>query len=254
MLFLVNPKRKGGRMAGRKRATPAQRRALKKARAAKAAKARRRSTAGRKAAATRRRKTSARRTTKRRRNPSTPKRRKTPVAARRRRRSPARRNRARRAPTGFKRVRRQTFKRSMRNPAWTLKNMGKILQQGVIDASGVVLGKAGARIVSGFIPIGGEGMMNIAKQAIAAIGVGFIGGQFMPRDYSRFLIAGALAAPVETFLTGIPVIGPALTGEGELGEYLGFGEAPGLPIGEAPGLPIGEYVQPGMGEYVEQYP
>lgn len=125
-----------------------------------------------------------------------------------------------------------------------------------MDSTGVLAGKIGARFVSGFIPSFGEGpIMNFAKQGIAALAVGFIGGQFLPRDYSRFLIAGALSAPVETFLQGLPVVGDLVTGNAELGEALGYG----LPMGEGAeyGLPIGEYVQPEaapMGEYVEMYP
>jgi hypothetical protein len=146
-----------------------------------------------------------------------------------------------------------------RNPRITLKNMGKVLQQGLVDSTGVLAGKIGARFIAGFIPSFGEGaVMNFAKQGIAALAVGFIGGQFLPRDYSRFLIAGALSAPVETFLQGLPVVGDLVTGNAELGEALGYG----LPMGEGAdyGLPIGEvgeYVQPEMapmGEYVEMYP
>lgn len=173
--------------------------------------------------------------------------------AKRRKRRTARRNPRRRRIKGVRQIRRKVY---TRNPPITIKNMGKILQQGLVDASGVVAGKVGARFVSGFIPSFGEGaIMNFAKQGIAALAVGFVGGQFLPREYSRFLIAGALSAPVETFLQGLPVVGDLVTGHAELGEAMGYG------------LPIGEYVQPEgiemgegpdyglpMGEYVEMYP
>lgn len=259
MRYLVNPKRKGKRRMARKRskATPAQRRALKKARAALKKKRNARKRAGRKAAATRKRKTASRkRSYKRRKNPARKRstnrkpRRKT-VA--RRRRTTRRRNPRRRKIKGVRQIRRKVY---TRNPPITLKNMGKVLQQGLVDASGVVVGKVGARFVSGFIPSFGEGaIMNFIKQGTAALAVGFVGGQFLPREYSRFLIAGALSAPVETFLQGLPVVGDLVTGQVELGEAMGYG------------LPIGEYVQPEgiemgegpeyglpMGEYVEMYP
>ena len=259
MLFLVNPKQKGKRRMARKKskATPAQRRALKKARAALAKKRNTRKRAGKKAAATRRKRTTVKKRTYKRRastaRKNTPKRRRTrTVAKRRTKRRTARRNPARRRIKGVRRIRRKIY---TRNPPVTLKNMGKVLQQGLFDATGVLAGKVSARFVSGFIPSFGEGpIMNFAKQGIAALAVGFIGGQFLPRDYSRFLIAGALSAPVETFLQGLPVVGDLVSGQAELGEAMGYG----LPMGEGADydLPIGEYVQPEiapMGEYVEQY-
>lgn len=96
--------------------------------------------------------------------------------------------------------------------------------------------------------------MALVKQGVSAVVVGMVASQFIGAQYGRFVLAGGLAAPVETFLQGIPVIGPALTGGQQLGEYLGV----------AP-LPIGEYVQEGtgtpfdmmdepIGEYVEMFP
>ena len=255
-MFLVNPKRKKGRrMARKRRATAKVRRALAKARAAKKRKAASRKRAAKKAAATR----------KRRRNPTRrkPARRRKTVARRRRRatarrrRNPPRRRRKRPTITsrttrkGKTTTVRQTYKR---NPPFTLRNMGRILQQGAIDATGVTIGKVGARFVSGFIPSFGEGVaMNLVKQAVAALGVSFVAGQFVPRDYGRFIMAGALSAPVETGLAMIPVVGDLISGNAELGEAMGYG----LPMGQPSyGLPMGEYVQPEpvMGEYVEMYP
>ncbi len=171
-----------------------------------------------------------------------------------RRRRTARRNPRRRRIKGVRQVRRKLY---TRNPPFTLKNMGKILQQGAIDATGVTVGKVGARFVAGFIPAFGEGvMMNLLKQAVAALGVGFLAGQVVPRDFGRFVMAGALSAPVETGLAMIPVVGDLISGNAELGEAMGYG----LPMGQPSyGLPMGdmgEYVQPEpvMGEYVEMYP
>lgn len=254
-MFLVNPKRKGKRRMAKKKkskATPAQRRALKKARAALARKKAARKRAGRKAAAARKKKSTKRATARK--NPT--KRRRKSTVAKRRTKARRRRNPRRRPIKGVRQIRRKVY---TRNPPVTLKNMGQILRQGLIDSSGVVAGKVGARFVAGFIPSFGEGpIMNFAKQGVAALAVGFVGGQVLPREYARFMIAGALAAPMETFLQGLPVVGDLVSGNAELGEAMGYG----LPMGEGPdwGLPMGEYVQPqmspngNMGEYVEMYP
>lgn len=250
MLYLVNPKRKGGRMAARrkKRATPAQLRALAKARRAKKAKTASRKRVGRKAAATRKRKSTTRRKTTTRRKPVARKRTTRRTTKRRlpRRRSGARRGRS----LTFRPVRGKVY---TKNPRFTMRGIGRTLQQGAIDASGVVVGKAATRMVSNMIPFGGTGAIALLKQALSAVAVGMVASRFINPSYARFVLAGGLAAPVETFLQGLPIIGPAISGGEQLGEYLGI----------AP-LPIGEYIQEGsqypqdvadvaMGEYVEYY-
>lgn len=261
MLYLVNPKSKGKRRMAKKkkRSTAAQRRAAAKARAAKKKKATARKRAAKKAAATRKRRSTA---SRRRKNPARrkPSRRRSTVArrrTRRRRRNPAKKRRKATNKTYRTRKYTKATQTYSRNPPFTLKNMGKILQRGVIDATGVTAGKVGARFVAGFIPSFGEGiMMNLAKQAVAALGVGFLAGQIVPRDYGRFIMAGALSAPVETGLAMVPVVGDLISGNAELGEAMGYG----LPMGQPSyGLPMGhagEYVQPDAyaGEYVEMYP
>lgn len=245
MLYLINPKRKGGRMAARKkRATPAQLRALAKARRAKKAKAASRSRAAKKAARTRKRKTTPRRRTTKKRTTT----RRKPVA---RKRTTRRRTTRRRSPRrGARRVRRRTY---ARNPRFTVRGVFRQLQQGAIDASGVVVGKAATRMVAQMIPFGGQGIAALAKQGLSAVVVGMVASRFMGAQFGRFVLAGGLAAPVETFLQGLPVIGPAISGGAALGEYLGVAA-----------LPIGEYVEEGtlppadiadaaIGEYVEMY-
>lgn len=92
--------------------------------------------------------------------------------------------------------------------------------------------------------------MVYAKQAMAALGAGLAAKQFLSPQVARMVLAGGLAAPMETFLAGLPVIGPFISDSG-MGEY-GLGYDPYLPIGEEdPYLPIGEYAMEG-GEYPEE--
>lgn len=86
------------------------------------------------------------------------------------------------------------------------------LQQGAIDAGFIVAGKAASRIIAGFIPVGAGGMaINLAVQAAAALGAGYV-GRFISPNASRMMLAGGLAGVVETFVKGlnIPFISPAL--------------------------------------------
>lgn len=232
MIFLTNPRKGRQTRMARKRRTAAQRAATRKLIAFN--KARKRKTTTRKrrrkvAAPARRRK---RRTTARKRIT-----RRNPVAARRRkRRSPVRRRAAARRPVRRRRYRRNQPQR------FTVRNLGKQLQQGVFDAAGVVAGKAATRIVANLIPLGGEtAIMVFAKQAISAIGVGTVASMFLSRDVARMLVAGGLAAPVEQFMVNIPFIGPMLA------DYDPF-----LPMGDAdPFLPMGEY--PAVGDSASAY-
>lgn len=135
----------------------------------------------------------------------------------------------------------------MQNPRFTIRNMGRILQQGAMDAAAVVGGKAVTRMIANFIPLPTEGMfMVFAKQAVSAIGAGMVAQQFLTARTASFVLAGGLAAPVESLLAQVPVIGDFLGDD-----FLELGEAAGLPIGEAAGLPIGEYPEVEVGEYPE---
>lgn len=239
-------------MARKKRRTPAQRRATAKLVALN--KRRRKKPARRvvKRKATRKKVATKKRVLRRK-----PVRRKKIVAARRRatRRKPVRRKtRRRRSTTVTTKVRSNPPRR------FTMKNIIGEVQQGAIDAAGVVVGKAATRIVANFVPIPKEGMMmNFVVQAGSAIAVGMVARMVVSRDMARMIIAGGFAAPVESFARGIPFIGPMLGDDYlELGEYA-IGDAdPFLPIGDAdPFLPIGEgeeaYDDPyaDVGEYAE---
>jgi len=245
LIFLINPK-KGRRMARKKARTPAQRRATAKLVAFN--KGRRKKKTARRTVV--KRKATRRKVVATKRNPV---RRKTTVKRRATRRKPARRKKTVR--------RRSTSRRVRRNPPrkFTVQNVLGEVQQGAIDAAGVVVGKAATRIVANFVPIPKEGaIMNFVVQAGSAIVVGMAARMVVGRDMARMVIAGGFAAPIEGFAKGIPFIGPMLGDDYlELGEYaMGedvIGDAdPFLPIGEDPFLPIGEdYDDPyaDMGEY-----
>ena len=242
MIFLINP-RKGRRMARKKARTPAQRRATAKLVAFN--KRRRKSKTARRRTTTKRKPVRRKRATVRRK----PARRKKVV----RRRATTRRRPVRRKKT----VRRRSTSRTRRNPPrrFTAKGIVKEVQQGVVDAFGVVVGKAATRIVANFVPIPKQGaMMNFVVQAGSAIVVGMAARMVVSRDVARMVIAGGFAAPVEGFAKGIPFIGPMLGDDYlELGEYAMGDSDPFLPIGDSdPFLPIGEeYADPyaDVGEY-----
>lgn len=213
--YMINPPSRRTTMARRatrrKRRTAAQKRATAKMIAANRKK-RRGSTTRRKVR--RRRSTSTGRTT---------------VAKRRRSSTTRRRSRGRRRGTStirFRRVRGAIYKR---NPPLLRQAM-----QGVKDAVAVVGGKAATRMVANLIPLDKTGVMGLAVQGAAALGVGMLAARFLNRDIARFVTAGGLAAPVETALASVPVIGPALSGDDMV--YAA--------------LPMGEYAEP-MGEYAE---
>lgn len=132
-----------------------------------------------------------------------------------------------------------------KNPRFSVRGFTRDLQSGAMNAGAVIVGKAGARVIANFLPLPKDGIMNYVSQIVAALATGMVAKQFMGAKTAEFVLAGALSAPVETFLKGVPVIGGFL-GDDQLlmGEILTSGA---LPIGED--LPIGEY--PMMGEYVE---
>lgn len=156
-------------------------------------------------------------------------------------------------------------RRARRNPPrkFTVQAVLKEVQQGVLDAGGVIVGKAATRMIANFIPVPKETMMmNFVVQAGSAIAVGMVARTVFSRDVARMMIAGGFAAPVESFAKGIPFIGPMLgddyleLGEYAMGEYAMGDADPFLPIGEDPFLPIGDDGQYGYAEdgaYVGEY-
>ena len=81
------------------------------------------------------------------------------------------------------------------------------------NAGYVVVGKAIARGVPRMVGLPTTGLMGTAVQALAGIFLAPIVGKFIGRGSEPFIIAGALVAPMEQLLAGLPVVGPLL------GEY-----------------------------------
>ncbi|MCP4902922.1 MAG: hypothetical protein GY906_38660 [bacterium] len=203
----------------KKRRSAAQKRATKKLVALNRARARKRSPArkrrrrnpvvgGRTTAAA-----PKRRSTKRRRAVASTTRRSTMPTRRRKtaRRNPVRRKKTtrRRRPVRRATARRRTYRR---NPAFRMPAIVPTLMTGVRDAGSVVLGKGLSNIIAGFIPINGGMAIQVAKQAGSALAVAVVAQQFLGKDIARFMVAGALAAPIEGFIkgAGIPFVSDAL--------------------------------------------
>ena len=115
------------------------------------------------------------------------------------------------------------------NPPFSVRGIIGQLQQGAIDATFVVGGKAGTRIIAGFIPVERAGAMGLAVQVAAALAVGFLGRQISP-NASKMMLAGGLSAPIETFIKSmnIPFISANL-GDGE-----GYYAVGSYPMGSYP--------------------
>lgn len=182
------------------------------------------------------------------------------MAARTRRRRTTRKRITRRRAPVRRRARRNPPRRGFKLP--TFNQALREVQQGVIDAGGVIVGKAATRIVANLVPIPKNTMMmNFVVQAGSAIVVGMVARMVVSKDVARMMIAGGFAAPVESFAKGIPFIGPMLGDDYlQLGEYAMGDADPFLPIGDSdPFLPIGDdaygsnadaaYGEYAMGEY-----
>lgn len=107
------------------------------------------------------------------------------------------------------------------------KNIGKTLLQGAKDASGVLLGKAAARAVPQYFKLPQAGLAGLGIQLGVAIAAGLAAHKFVNRDYGRFVLAGGISAPMETFIVAknIPFLAPALspgTGMVALAGYAGY--------------------------------
>lgn len=124
------------------------------------------------------------------------------MAKRKRRRRSAPRRRRRRAP--------RRNPRGFKIP--TMRGVFAQIQTGVVDAAEVVIGKAAARAIPTAINLPKEGPMGLLIQAGTAIVVGMLGVQFISKNAGKMMLAGALAAPVESLIAGlnIPFISPAL--------------------------------------------
>ena len=133
------------------------------------------------------------------------------------RRNPIVRARRRRVRHGFR-----------RNPARGV--MGGLLAtgfQGIKDGAGVVIGKAATRTVAGLVPFGANtGIVGALKQVVVAVAVGYGAHKVMGKEFARMVVAGGIAAPIETLVKGlnIPILSPALAAGDEA--YAAMGAYP----------------------------
>lgn len=101
---------------------------------------------------------------------------------------------------------------------------------GVIDAAEVVAGKAIARTVPTLLKMPQQGAMGLAMQVVAALAAGWLGRMISP-NASKMMLAGGLAAPVESFIktANIPILSTALADDFYAPGPLAVGAYPLLP-------------------------
>lgn len=124
------------------------------------------------------------------------------------------------------------------NPPFGGGLVGKVVN-GAVDASWIVAGKAVARTVPTLVPgIPQSGALGIAVQVASAVVAGYV-GKFISPNASRMMLAGGLAAPIESFVKGmnLPYVSAALSdADYAVGDYV-------------KSLPAG-----GVSDYVHDYP
>ena len=218
MLFLVNPGRKGRRMAKRRGKRKGKMPAALAAYWAGKRRKKSTSTGGRTMARKRKRSTVKRRKRSRARVSVS-------LNKRRRRRSVARNPRRRRSVS-----RRSSRRRVRRNPGFggfSARGIFATLKEGLVGAVGVKAGAAGVRAFRTYVPFGGgSAVAELAKGAVGAIVVHRVAKMFAPR-MAAYALAGAMGEVIAPYLSSIPVVGPLLGDD----SYLGYGNTPGSYLG-----------------------
>lgn len=149
-------------------------------------------------------------------------------SSRKRRRNPPKRKTAtttRRRRTTAKRAapRRRVYRRNAKK----LDVLG-MLKDGVMDAAGIIAGEVGARTLPTLLKLPKQGAVGLGVQALSAVALGYGADRFVNKDVGRMVLAGALAAPMKTFIVSknVPFLAPALSPaaqSAELGAYAGWG-------------------------------
>lgn len=145
-------------------------------------------------------------------------------------------------------ARRHARRRSYRhNPGAT--GLLPMLMQGVMDAGQIVLGKAAVRALPALLKLPSEGAIGIGIQAATAVGLGFA-AEKVKRGAGRMVTAGALAAPIESFVKSlnVPILSTAL-GDYEFGEVDQLGEV----VGTLGGYPQAALAAGGIGDAESGY-
>jgi len=118
-------------------------------------------------------------------------------------------------------------RRRRSNPAKKLRIVDTMVT-GVMDAGQTLIGKAGVRMASGYLPMLPKvGAAGLAAEAAVALGIGLLADMVMGKGAARMVLAGALAAPLETALVAanIPLLSDVLspgTATAALGRYAGY--------------------------------
>lgn len=141
-----------------------------------------------------------------------------------------------------KRGKRYHVRRHLSNP----RGIMNFVLTGAIDATEVVLGKAGVRIVAGYLPasIPQTGAVGLAIQVALATGLGFGAHKFVSPNAGKMVLAGGLSGVIESFIKSlnIPILSPAL---GDASSYYAVGAYPSS-VGAYPALPSGVSAYPGI--------
>lgn len=156
------------------------------------------------------------------------KRRKAATTKRKRRRNPG--TMAAKAPTARRRAptpKRAPARRRRANPPKLGLNV-KTLTNGAMDAAQTLIGKAGVRLASGYLPmLPKTGAAGLAAEAAVALAIGLLADRVLGKGAARFVLAGALAAPLETAIVqaNVPFLSDALSPGASteaLGRYAGY--------------------------------
>lgn len=173
---------------------------------------------------------------RRRSNPSRKRSKKRSYAVTRYRSNPKKRHSVKAHYAVSRRGKRYHVKRHFSNPRGII----NFVMAGAIDATEVVLGKAGVRIVAGYLPasIPQTGAVGLAIQVALATGLGFGAHKFVSPNAGKMVLAGGLSGVIESFIKSlnIPILSPALgdaTSYYAVGAYPGVSAYPALP---APGV------------------
>lgn len=145
----------------------------------------------------------------------------------------ARRRTKRKAPAKRRTVRRRN------PPRRKMPDVIGMFTQGTLVAAQVLVGKAAARSVPDLAGLPKQGNVGLAVQAGVALAIGYVADMFLSRQTAAALLAGAMTAPLETFIVAqnVPWLSTALsptTASAEVGAYIGRYPQPALTVGRYP--------------------
>jgi len=110
--------------------------------------------------------------------------------------------------------------RRRRNPDGLGTDLVGMLVDGALGAVEVIGGKVAVRALPGVVGLPTAGNTGLAIQAALAVALGWVTDMFAGPDVARMVLAGGLAAPMESMIAGanLPVISTAVSGT--MGSYV----------------------------------